>query len=51
MYASATSGYTRSEIRTTRTVGVDGDRRTIRVRPNRSNTRRAAIEESLWGWR
>ncbi|MDG4792075.1 hypothetical protein O7626_40375 [Micromonospora sp. WMMD1102] len=46
MYASATNGHLPREIRSTRTVGYGEDRATIRVRPNRGNARRAAINES-----
>ncbi|MER7166788.1 hypothetical protein ABT336_12090 [Micromonospora sp. NPDC000207] len=45
---SITIGHSAAEIRTTRSVrGVDGESRTIRVRPGRSNTRRSAIAASL----
>lgn len=46
MYASATNGYTRTEIRPIRTVVSGGERRTIRVQAGRANTRRTAINES-----
>ena len=47
MYACVTVGRTSAEIRPTRIVRVDGKSTTIRVRPGRSNTRRAAINSSL----
>ncbi|MEV5819363.1 hypothetical protein AB0L22_09320 [Micromonospora haikouensis] len=48
MTASATIAHTSREIRTVRTVQVgDGEQRTIRVRPGRSNSRRDAIRASL----
>ncbi|MGS2615146.1 hypothetical protein ACVCAH_11565 [Micromonospora sp. LZ34] len=47
MYASVTVGRTAAEIRPTRTIRVDGKHTTIRVRPGRGNTRRAAILASL----
>lgn len=47
MYASVTTGHTAREIRNTRTVGFGDDRRTIRVQPARTNSRRAAITASL----
>lgn len=47
MYASATIGYaTTREIRPFRHVTIDGDRRTIRVRPGRTTARRQAIADS-----
>ncbi|MEV2239582.1 hypothetical protein [Micromonospora sp. NPDC049891] len=46
MYASATIGHTTREIRSTRHLTLDGERRTIRVRPGRSTARRAAINAS-----
>ena len=51
MTASVTIGYSTTESRRprTRTVGEDADRRTVRIRPARTNTRRRAIAES-WGW-
>ncbi|GGM27719.1 hypothetical protein GCM10011608_10660 [Micromonospora sonchi] len=46
--ASVTIGYAPSEIRPTRAIrGADGERQTVRVRPGRSNSRRAAIRASL----
>ena len=48
MHASATIGYsTTREIRPTRRVVIDGDRRTIRVQPGRGTARRQAIADSL----
>lgn len=48
MTASVTIGYTARETRRpTRTVGDGDDRRTVRVRPARTNARRRAIAESL----
>ncbi|MFG1846838.1 hypothetical protein [Micromonospora carbonacea] len=48
MTTSVTIGYTSRETRTVRTVQTgDGEQRTIRVRPGRSNSRRDAIRASL----
>jgi len=44
---SSTIGYASAEIRSTRTVVVGDEPRTIRVRPGRGNAKRAAIRESL----
>ncbi|QKW15441.1 hypothetical protein [Verrucosispora sp. NA02020] len=46
--ASVTIGYSSTEIRPTRAIrGADGERQTVRVRPGRANSRRAAINASL----
>ncbi|MFI7073506.1 hypothetical protein [Micromonospora sediminicola] len=50
MYASATIGHTAREIRGTRAIRTaDGEQRTIRVRPGRQTSRRAAINASRYG--
>ena len=46
MYTSATIASTTSEIRPTRAIFVDNERRTIRVRSGRSTSRRRAIADS-----
>lgn len=46
--ASVTIGYSAREIRPTRAIRTqDGERQTVRVRPGRANSRRAAINASL----
>lgn len=49
MYASVTVGHATAELRNTRTVGTGEDRRTVRVRPARTNARRSAINASRAG--
>lgn len=49
MYASVTVGHATVELRNTRNIGDGEERRTIRVRPARTNTRRAAINDSWTG--
>lgn len=52
MYASVTNGHTTAEIRPTRRIPTsDGEPRTIRIRPGRANTRRAAIAEQTGTYR
>lgn len=52
MTASVTIGYATTESRPARTTRTspDGNVRTVRVRPGRSNQKRRAITES-WGYR
>ncbi|MFB6392684.1 hypothetical protein [Polymorphospora lycopeni] len=49
MSTSATINYASTEIRRSRRIERDGETRTVRVRPGRTNARRAAIRAS-WGW-
>lgn len=49
MATSATIGHTSSEVRTTISIDTADGRRTIRRRPGRSNSRRAAINASWYG--